>query len=88
MKSLKKAIGFGFVTWLVPFAVSVSIFLLKMPLGRYMKDIGLGYFTFLIISASAAWLLHCQATPRSEKMSSRWNLSPQLSTNDEAVHSG
>src|SRR5579859_6747711 len=29
MKSLKKAFGFGFVTWLVPFVVSVSIFPLK-----------------------------------------------------------
>jgi hypothetical protein len=151
MKSLKKAIGFGFVTWLVPFVVSVSIFPLKkagdplfetimglvvvfcgvffahlyfrsinrgflkegilagtiwmlislgldlfmfstgpmkMPMGTYMKDIGLGYFTFLIISVGAGWLLHCQATPGSEKMSSKSNLSPQLSTNDEAVHSG
>ncbi|HWX21200.1 MAG TPA: hypothetical protein VN578_14970 [Candidatus Binatia bacterium] len=151
MKSLKKAIGFGYVTWLVPFVVAVSIFPLKkagdplfetimglvvvfcavffthlyfrsinrgflkegvlvgtiwmlislgldlfmfstgpmeMPLGTYIKGIGLGYFTFPIISVSAGWLLHCQATPRSEKMSARLNLSPQLTTNDEAVHSG
>lgn len=129
MKSLKKAIGFGFLNWLIPFVVAVAIFPLKkagdplfetimplvvassavlfvnlylkhvvagaakeglllgliwlgislaldslmfsagpmkMPLATYMKDIGIGYLVFPIITTGAGFLLSNRLAPHSQ----------------------
>lgn len=125
MKSIKQAVGFGFLAWLVPFVVSVSLFPLKragdplfdtakgvvvvrcavilvslyfqnlrggwmregivlgmlwmlislvldglmfshgpmlMPVGAYLKDIGLAYLILPVISTGAGWMLQTPAS--------------------------